>query len=86
MTVTGAARNIARHYDLSNDLFAIFLDESMTYSAALFTDGTRRSNRPRLTRSSDCLMRPASDEALACSKSEPDGVSWLCGPPGGEHG
>jgi cyclopropane-fatty-acyl-phospholipid synthase len=34
----GAARNIARHYDLSNDLFAIFLDESMTYSAALFTD------------------------------------------------
>ena len=36
--LTGAARNIARHYDLSNDLFAIFLDESMTYSAALFTD------------------------------------------------
>jgi cyclopropane-fatty-acyl-phospholipid synthase len=34
----GAARNIARHYDLSNDLFATFLDESMTYSAALFTD------------------------------------------------
>ncbi len=34
----GAARNIARHYDLSNDLFAIFLDGAMTYSAALFTD------------------------------------------------
>jgi cyclopropane-fatty-acyl-phospholipid synthase len=34
----GAVRNIARHYDLSNDLFAIFLDESMTYSAALFVD------------------------------------------------
>ena len=34
----GAARNIARHYDLSNDLFAVFLDRSMTYSAALFTD------------------------------------------------
>jgi cyclopropane-fatty-acyl-phospholipid synthase len=34
----GSARNIARHYDLSNDLFATFLDESMTYSAALFTD------------------------------------------------
>ncbi len=28
--------NIARHYDLSNDLFALFLDETMTYSAALF--------------------------------------------------
>ena len=34
----GAARNIARHYDLSNDLFAIFLDESMTYSAGLFSN------------------------------------------------
>ena len=31
-----ARRNIRRHYDLSNDLFALFLDETMTYSAALF--------------------------------------------------
>ncbi|MFD6390823.1 class I SAM-dependent methyltransferase [Nocardia sp. NPDC060259] len=30
--------NIARHYDLSNDFFGLFLDETMTYSAALFTD------------------------------------------------
>ncbi|MFD8556995.1 class I SAM-dependent methyltransferase [Streptosporangium canum] len=29
-------RNIHRHYDLSNDLFAEFLDETLTYSAALF--------------------------------------------------
>ena len=35
---TGARRNIARHYDLSNDLFATFLDETMTYSSALFAD------------------------------------------------
>ena len=32
-----ARRNIAEHYDLSNDLFAEFLDETMTYSCALFT-------------------------------------------------
>ncbi|HLI54727.1 MAG TPA: cyclopropane-fatty-acyl-phospholipid synthase family protein [Acidimicrobiales bacterium] len=32
----GSRRNISRHYDLSNDLFALFLDPSMTYSAALF--------------------------------------------------
>ncbi len=32
----GARSNISRHYDLSNDLFALFLDETMTYSAALF--------------------------------------------------
>ena len=35
----GARRNIARHYDLSNELFAAFLDETMTYSSALFADG-----------------------------------------------
>jgi cyclopropane-fatty-acyl-phospholipid synthase len=33
---TGSRRNISRHYDLSNDLFALFLDGSMTYSSALF--------------------------------------------------
>jgi len=39
-TVPGARRNIGRHYDLSNDLFALFLDEGMTYSSALFGTGT----------------------------------------------
>ena len=34
----GARRNIHRHYDLSNELFALFLDETMTYSAALFAE------------------------------------------------
>jgi cyclopropane-fatty-acyl-phospholipid synthase len=32
----GARQNIARHYDLSNELFAAFLDDTMTYSAAMF--------------------------------------------------
>jgi cyclopropane-fatty-acyl-phospholipid synthase len=31
-----ARRNIAYHYDLGNDLFAAFLDETMTYSCAVF--------------------------------------------------
>ncbi|MGH3544096.1 MAG: class I SAM-dependent methyltransferase, partial [Mycobacterium sp.] len=31
-----ARRNVAAHYDLSNDLFIEFLDETMTYSSALF--------------------------------------------------
>ena len=35
-TRDGARRNISRHYDLSNQFFALFLDETMTYSAALF--------------------------------------------------
>jgi cyclopropane-fatty-acyl-phospholipid synthase len=31
--------NISRHYDLSNDLFEAFLDETMTYSSAWFEPG-----------------------------------------------
>jgi cyclopropane-fatty-acyl-phospholipid synthase len=37
-TVRQARRNIAAHYDLSNELYRLFLDESMTYSAAVYTD------------------------------------------------
>ncbi len=34
-----ARQNIHRHYDLSNDLFAAFLDETLTYSSAMFGEG-----------------------------------------------
>lgn len=33
-----AGRHIRYHYDLGNDLYELFLDESLTYSCALFTD------------------------------------------------
>ena len=52
-------RAVRHHYDVSNDFFALFLDESMTYSCALFSRGAGRSRRPRrqaragLHRSSD---------------------------------
>jgi cyclopropane-fatty-acyl-phospholipid synthase len=38
-TLEGAKANIARHYDLSDDLFALFLDPTMTYSSAVFRPG-----------------------------------------------
>jgi cyclopropane-fatty-acyl-phospholipid synthase len=38
-TIEGARRNIERHYDLSDELFALFLDPTMTYSSALFVPG-----------------------------------------------
>ncbi|MCB2110842.1 MAG: class I SAM-dependent methyltransferase [Defluviimonas sp.] len=34
-----ARRNIARHYDLGNEFYALWLDRSMTYSSALFRTG-----------------------------------------------
>ncbi|XP_071726328.1 uncharacterized protein [Rutidosis leptorrhynchoides] len=37
-TLPQARRNISRHYDLSNELFSLFLDETMTYSCAIFKE------------------------------------------------
>jgi cyclopropane-fatty-acyl-phospholipid synthase len=35
-TREGARRNVAAHYDLGNDFFSLFLDETMTYSCAIY--------------------------------------------------
>jgi cyclopropane-fatty-acyl-phospholipid synthase len=35
-TLSGSRRNIAAHYDLGNDFYRLFLDETMTYSSAVF--------------------------------------------------
>lgn len=35
-TPDGSRANIRRHYDLSNDLFALFLDDTLSYSSAVF--------------------------------------------------
>jgi cyclopropane-fatty-acyl-phospholipid synthase len=55
----GSRKNIHAHYDLGNDLFALFLDETMTYSSGIFP-------HPRAT------MREASEEKLdrICRKLE----------------
>ena len=34
---SGSRQNIADHYDLGNDLFALFLDQGMNYSSAFFS-------------------------------------------------
>jgi cyclopropane-fatty-acyl-phospholipid synthase len=38
-TRRGARRNIHAHYDLGNEFYGLWLDPTMTYSSALFTDG-----------------------------------------------
>ncbi|MFJ6748924.1 MULTISPECIES: class I SAM-dependent methyltransferase [unclassified Streptomyces] len=37
-TPDGSRRNIAHHYDLSNDLFGLFLDDTLSYSSAIFPE------------------------------------------------
>jgi cyclopropane-fatty-acyl-phospholipid synthase len=39
-TLGGSKKNIHAHYDLGNEFYQLWLDESMTYSSALFTSPT----------------------------------------------
>lgn len=38
-----ARKNISYHYDLGNEFYALWLDDTMTYSSALFEDGAQAS-------------------------------------------
>lgn len=38
-SIRGSRRNIHAHYDLGNDFYKLWLDPSMTYSAAIFSEG-----------------------------------------------
>ncbi|GIZ97936.1 cyclopropane-fatty-acyl-phospholipid synthase [Tsukamurella sp. TY48] len=42
--------NVSHHYDLSNELFARFLDETLTYSSALFSAAELPDGAPGVTR------------------------------------
>ena len=41
-SIAGSKKNIAHHYDLGNQFYALWLDSSMTYSSALFS--TQKDN------------------------------------------
>lgn len=52
-TIGRAAQNIASHYDLSNELYGLFLDQTMTYSSGYFasseeTLGQAQNNKYRV--------------------------------------
>lgn len=63
----GSRTNIAAHYDLSNEFFAQFLDETMTYSCALFPHpgaSLREASLAKIERLCDRLELTESDHLL----------------------
>jgi cyclopropane-fatty-acyl-phospholipid synthase len=63
----GARSNVARHYDLSNDLFALFLDPTMTYSSALFAqtgDTLEQAQARKIERLLDSALVTAGSRVL----------------------
>ena len=62
-----ARRHISAHYDLGNDLFALFLDESMMYSSGVFPDpeaSLGEAQRNRLERICQALELGPDDHLL----------------------
>ncbi|EXJ13066.1 SAM-dependent methyltransferase [Nitrincola nitratireducens] len=49
-TKKGSRKNIAYHYDLGNDFYQLWLDESMTYSAALFAHENQSLHQAQLNK------------------------------------
>jgi cyclopropane-fatty-acyl-phospholipid synthase len=52
-----ARRNIAAHYDLGNDFYSAWLDQTMTYSAARFGSPTESLEQAQLRKVHDLLDR-----------------------------
>lgn len=66
-TRQGSRRNISAHYDLSNELFALFLDETMTYSAGVHAEddpSLEVAQRRKFDRLCDALALGADDHVL----------------------
>jgi len=66
-TVGNSRKNISEHYDLSNDFFRTFLDESMMYSAAFFDgpeDTLEAAQQRKLARIIEKAHLSAADHVL----------------------
>ncbi|XP_065625350.1 uncharacterized protein LOC112000391 isoform X2 [Quercus suber] len=61
-SLTQAHRNISRHYELSNELFAQFLDETMTYSTGLFKKEDEDLKVAQLRKISSLIEKAIIDE------------------------
>lgn len=63
----GSAKNITAHYDLGNEFFQTFLDESMTYSSADFGSGAQtleQAQKAKMVRLADLVQVKPGDHVL----------------------
>jgi len=56
-TLDGSRENVRAHYDLSNDLFAAFLDPTMSYSAAWFDESQSATETATATGLEEAQLR-----------------------------
>ena len=66
-TLRGSRRNIEAHYDLGNDLFGLFLDDTMMYSCGIFHDehaSLQDASEAKLARICEKLQLSPDDHVL----------------------
>ena len=66
-TIKGSKKNIEAHYDLGNNFYKIWLDKSLTYSSALFTDENTSlfdAQMSKYKRINDILKTPRNNKLL----------------------
>ena len=66
-TIKGSKKNIEAHYDLGNNFYKIWLDKSLTYSSALFTDENTSlfdAQMSKYKRINDILKTPRDNKLL----------------------
>jgi cyclopropane-fatty-acyl-phospholipid synthase len=65
---SGSRKNIHAHYDLGNAFYTLWLDPSMSYSSAWFSEGDKQSlmdaQRTKITRILDSINTKAGDQLL----------------------
>ncbi|QJX02002.1 class I SAM-dependent methyltransferase [Alcanivorax sp. IO_7] len=75
-TRAGSRRNIAAHYDLGNDFFALFLDRAMMYSSAIYPTPDADLETAAAHKLDVICQRLELTPASTCWRSAPAGAGW----------
>jgi cyclopropane-fatty-acyl-phospholipid synthase len=81
-TRSGSRKNIRDHYDLGNDLFSLFLDETMSYSCGVFDRpemSLREASESKLDRACRKLRLSASDHLVEIGTGWGGLAIWAAG-------
>jgi len=88
-TPSGSKKNISFHYDLGNDFYRLWLDETMSYSSALFADkpagGTAPTDAGAYATSLDAAVSAPTEDLVSAQVRKWDRLLDLLQPDSKDH-
>lgn len=81
----GSKRNVSYHYDLGNDFYELWLDDTMTYSAACFSRESADSGGSGASSDQDASRPPSAEELALAQRRKWDRILELIQPARGDH-